>query len=434
MIVNSKYNLWSKISGLLRQSLFTNASYLFASEAITSLIGFAFWAIAARLYSPEDVGLATAILSATALMSSLAGMGMGVGLVRFLPQSTIPNRLLNTTFTFCTLTGALIGSTYLLGLNLWSPTLVILQENGFYATGFVLYVAAAALGSALKLAYVAHRRAGYSLAYMGVVNVGRLLLVSVLTFGGAVGLVVSAEIAHLLAIGIGLWGFLPHVRPGYRPHFDLNWTEIRMTVPYSIGNYISSLLTQTTQTILPLMVLEMLGEAASGYVYIALMVGSLLASPGAALSGSAFAEGSHSPQKLNSILFRAMIVSFAITIPAALIMGLTAPWLLYLFGHNYTQAGTGLLRWLAISAPLTVFTHIQFTYLRVQKKVGQLIVISGLFAITSLGIAAFLMPIWGLEGCGLGVVAGNGVVTLIFLVTFLHNKLSFRTHSGDPKS
>jgi hypothetical protein len=43
------------------------------------------------------------------------------------------------------------------------------------------------------------------------------------------------------------------------------------------------------------------------------MVGSLLTSPGGALAGSAFAEGSNAPQKLLPILTRAAALGLALS-------------------------------------------------------------------------------------------------------------------------
>jgi O-antigen/teichoic acid export membrane protein len=411
--VNLWRALWGWAKGLLQQPLFANAGYLLGIEALNSLAGFAFWGLAARLYAPQEVGLATAVLSAVSLISGIAGMGVGVGLVRYLPETHAPTRLLNTTLTFCALMGILAGSGYLLGISRCSPTLAPLQHSALYAAGFVSYVALSTLGTALKMAYVAHRRAEYSLAYAGLVNAGRLGLVGLLAGLGAAGLVTATGAAVLLAGAVGLWGFMPRLRPGYWPRPALSWADMQATVPYSIGNHVGGLLAQSTQTVMPLIVLETLGQEANAHAYMALLLGGVLASPGAALAGSAFAEGAHVPRELDSILGRAATLGLAITVPGSLLIALAAPWVLRLFGADYALEGASLLRWLCLAAPLAVIKSIYFSMLRVNKQVGRLIVSSVVFAVATLGLGAVLMPTLGIAACGIGLLGGNGLVSAL---------------------
>jgi O-antigen/teichoic acid export membrane protein len=67
--------------------LYRNAYYLMANAATTSLLGFVFWMVVAKFYSPVDVGLASATISAMGLLASLSNLGLGFGLIRFLPSA-----------------------------------------------------------------------------------------------------------------------------------------------------------------------------------------------------------------------------------------------------------------------------------------------------------------------------------------------------------
>src|SRR3990172_289079 len=93
-------NLSLKLTRLARYSLFCNAGYLMGVDVVNSLGGFLFWGIGTRVYPPESVGIAAAVLSSGTFIASLAGLGLGVGLIRFLPESKNPSRLLNTSLTF----------------------------------------------------------------------------------------------------------------------------------------------------------------------------------------------------------------------------------------------------------------------------------------------------------------------------------------------
>jgi O-antigen/teichoic acid export membrane protein len=405
----------AKVAALLRQPLFANAGYLLGVNLVGALVGFVFWGLAARLYRPEDVGTASAVISAVALVSGIAGLGMGTGVVRFLPEARSPGRFLNSIFTFNALAALPIAIVYLIGVSVWSPSLVALRENNLYIVGFLAYVTAATVGAIVQMAFVARRRAGYALIHTCVLHGWRLLLVAVLTRLGAVGLVGSMAVSVVLATTVSLGVLLPRVESGYRLRPDLVWRDLIAIIPYSAGNYIASLLAQSSQLILPLMILETLGPASSGYAYIAWMLGNLLTTPGLALAGSAFAEGSNSPQRLSAILARATALGFALTIPAAIVLGIVAPWVLLLFGDSYAQEGSGLLRWMAAAAPLAVLTGLYFTHLRVRKQVVRLMFLSCIIAATTLGMTAALVSRLGIAVSGVGWLVGNGLVVVMAL-------------------
>jgi|GEM_PF-307741 len=403
--------LLTRTAALIGQPLFANAGYLLGVDVVASLVGFVFWGLAARLVQAEEIGVASAILSAVALVSGMAEVGMGSGLVRFLPEARSPMRLLNTVFTFNTAMAVLVGGVFLGGLRRWSPSLAILQQNAWYAAGFLAYTAVTTLGAVVRMAFVARRQAGYALAQACVVNGGRLALVVVLAGQGAIGVVGSVAIAMALAVALSLVGFLRRVEPGYRPRLDFSWPNLAGILPYSAGSYVAVLLAQTSQMALPLIVMEKCGAASSGHAYVGWMLGSLLVSPGLALANAAFAEGANSPHKLSAILMRAATLGLSVTLPVASVLGITAPWVLLLFGAGYAEEGAGLLRWLAAAAPMTVMAGLYFARLRVEKRVGRLILLSGVVAAATLGLATLLVGRLGIAANGIGWLVGNGLVT-----------------------
>ena len=67
-IVTSRERLKQKLS----VSLYRNAIYLMIGTAINSIFGLAFWVVATRwLYEPEDIGLASAVISAIIFLDYL---------------------------------------------------------------------------------------------------------------------------------------------------------------------------------------------------------------------------------------------------------------------------------------------------------------------------------------------------------------------------
>jgi len=65
----------------MKDSFDRNAMFLMASYAASALFGFLFWLVVARIYSPDQVGSATCIVSAMMLVASLSSMGFDFALV-----------------------------------------------------------------------------------------------------------------------------------------------------------------------------------------------------------------------------------------------------------------------------------------------------------------------------------------------------------------
>src|SRR6478736_6527066 len=75
--------------GLKDDPLVRSATSLMMTTAVTSLLGLVFWLVAARNYSSESVGRASAQISAVSLVGSLAALNITPVLVRFLPAAGV---------------------------------------------------------------------------------------------------------------------------------------------------------------------------------------------------------------------------------------------------------------------------------------------------------------------------------------------------------
>jgi O-antigen/teichoic acid export membrane protein len=68
------------------QDLLGNAGSLLATTGVTSTLGFAFWAVAARLFSQQAVGYAAAAVSAMSVLGTIGMFGLGTLLIGELPR------------------------------------------------------------------------------------------------------------------------------------------------------------------------------------------------------------------------------------------------------------------------------------------------------------------------------------------------------------
>jgi O-antigen/teichoic acid export membrane protein len=327
-----------------------------------------------------------------------------------------PHLMLDTIFTLTTASAAAVAALFLLGLPIWSPALMFLRDNQLFMSGFITYAVASALVTIMEAAFLARRKAHYSLFNAAVINTVRLTLLLLLVQWEMAGMVGSVVAGPAAAAAASFLLFYPRVDPGYHLRLRLNRSLLRRLLPYSLGNHFSGLLTQLPQRLLPLIVLALAGPAATGYAQVAWMIGALLVSPGLALAGSAFAEGANAPDQASVVLLNAGAGGLLLTIPLALILLIVAPWLLLLFGAEYSHAAASMLRWLAVAAPLVVLTWLYFTLLRLQKRVARLVILGGLMAVVLLATSALFLPHLGITATSLGWMAAHSLIVALATV------------------
>jgi O-antigen/teichoic acid export membrane protein len=405
--------IWKRLISSSKQALFATAGYLVGIEAVNSLVGFLFWGLAAQLYSLQEVGLASAIISAVTLVSLIASFGTGNGLIRFLPESHHPNRMLNSLFIFNIVAAVLVGALFLIGLPLWSSSFVFLHQDYLLAIGFLTYGVAGTYINSLRMAFLALRQARFAFWQSISINGTRLVLVVVMVGFGIWGLVGSVFLAFTVTIILSFFIFLPRAFPSYRPLLAFDKSDLSLILPYSFGIYLAFLLIQAPARLFPIIVLELIGPASAAHAQIAWLVGGVLVTPGAALATSAFVEASNSPNLSSSIFLKATVTGLSVTILGALFLILIAPRFLLLFGPSYSHEGTTLLRWMFAAAPFVVLVGFYFSNLRFQKRITRLVVLSGVVAGSTLLFVVLFTSSIGIAAFGVGWFVGYLFVSIV---------------------
>jgi O-antigen/teichoic acid export membrane protein len=401
---------------LLRTPLFTNAFYLWANAAGAAVAGFAFWALVARLYDADEVGLGSAALSIVTLLAMFSHLGLGMGLIRFLPQSGEGGpRLANAVFTTSVVGAVVSSAVFLVGVPLWAPSLDFLREQPLYALAFIAFVVAATVYVVQTYAFIAIRKAKYVLVQVVFVQLGRLALPALMAiFFGAFGIVASGGIAAALGAVIG-FALLARGLPGYRPGGVVDPASVFKLFPFSVANYVADSLLLTPGLILPLVVVGLLGSTDAAYFYMAWFLGYLLTSASAYLALSLFAEGSYDPGALHVLSRNAVAGALAVATVGALFLLLLGDRLLLAFGHAYAAEGATLLRLVALAALPAAVVNVYLGALRVRRQVGELVIIAGAVAVTTVALSSALLPVMGLAGAGVGNGLGQGIGLAIVL-------------------
>lgn len=391
--------------------LYANAFYLWINGVVTSVSGFIFWTVAARLYDAEDVGLAAAAVAALMLLGVVSNLGLGLGLIRFLPEAgdrTVA--LLNGSFTLAAFAATVVAMVFLLGIPLWSPSLAFLREQPLQFVLYTLFAICVTVGTVQRLAFMAVRRAEFALfANTGGSVLKIFMAVALAIFSHAFSIVAAWGTAALTSMMAASFWFLRRAHPSYRPAIRVkNWPSFDM-LSYSFGNYVSNVLVMAPGFLLPIIVVSQLGGEEGAYFYMAWVVGMLLTSVASSLSLSLFSEGSHYRGGLGQGLWQALGTALLVSALAAVLLLLAADRLLLVFGSDYAREAASLLRLLALATLPACVTMLYLGVERVRKRVRRLIVMSLVVAGITLGGGCLLLGVMGIEGIGVAWLAAQCV-------------------------
>jgi O-antigen/teichoic acid export membrane protein len=197
----------------------------------------------------------------------------------------------------------------------------------------------------------------------------------------------------------------------------IDWGKIRHIISFSISNHVANVIYQAPVLLFPPIVLEMLGEEYSAYVYVVYMITRFVSGPGQALGRSALVESVHSPELFRKIIIRAGYLALGVTTTLAVGMYILRRPLLGLFGEMYLENSSGLFSVLLLASPFVVGNVIMVTYLRTKKFIKELVISSVILAIIALGIPFSLMRTMGIIATGYGWAAAQIIVIIYVLVT-----------------
>ena len=408
------------LKSLYRVSLYRNAVYLILSQVAVSLSGFVFWILAARLCRPEYVGQASAAISATILLAYLSTLGLGYGLVRFLPRPGEKSRvLMNSVFLLTALASLVFASIFLGGLSFWLPSLNFIRQSPIFLASFITFTIGMTLSLLFHSTFVARRTTSLQFAQNLIASITKLILIVVMAkFFTVFGIFASQGLGITIGVIISVFAFLPRVEPNYRPIPLFKKGAVDEIVRYSFGNYIAELLWIGPTFILPIMVLNIIGAEQNAYFYIAWAVGTFLGSMGMATSASLFAEGSFDEAKLRENLRRSVKLIVTLLLPMIILVFLIGDKLLLLFGEVYSDKATHLLWILAVASFPMSLNWVYFAVERVRKKTKNIIIIVGFIALTTLVLSYFLLPVLGILGVGIAWISSQGIGSLIILARY----------------
>lgn len=399
----------------VRTPLLRNALLLAARTAVEAGLGMAFWVLAARLYTTEEVGLAAAAVAALGLLATLAPLGLEADLMRTLPRADGPRRAerINAALVIAGALAIVSTVVFVAGTPLWSPPLSYLQRDLLELAPFAAFALAWTLNALLVGAFVGTRSGGGALVQALVFSLVRLVALAPLALAGvARGVLLAWGLGLSASLAVGLLVLLPAVSPGHRFAPRVPRRVAREMLAYSLPNHVANLAWIAPTWLLPLLVVAVLGVEENAYFYVAWMIAWSLSAIPTGVSLSLTAEGSYDEGQLVHSLWQAARGLLLLLLPCVVVLLLAAGRVLAMFGAEYAENGTLALRLMVLAVLPASLNYLYTAVRRVERRLGGVVAMTAIVAAVTLGGSFFLAREWGLAGVAAASLAAQSAGAL----------------------
>jgi O-antigen/teichoic acid export membrane protein len=422
-----------RVRAHLSTPMFRNAYALLLNTGITSLLGLAYWALAAHRYPAVDIGRASSAISALQLLSGVAQCNLNNVLPRLVPTAgTGTARLVARSY------GVAVGLSLLLAAGFavlaarygWAGG--FLAQGSGYAVWFVLavafwsvfYLEDAVFAGLRKAVWVPVENTSFSLGKM-------VLLVALAGVTLRFGVFGSFTIPVAIAVIPVNWLIFRRLIPRHaaQPVAEGVVGDLPMR-RYLVGEYTGGLANLATTTMLPLLVASEVGSVANAYFYSAWIVGSSFEYVLSSIAVSLVVEGANDRARASWAARRGAAIAAAVLLPAITLTLVAAPTVLRFVGSQYAASGTVVLRLVALAVLPRAVISLTVATARIRKDVRTMTTVQVAGAVLTIGSAAWLLPSMGLTGAGIAYAGAQGIVALCCLPGLLRTLRGPRT--GGP--
>jgi O-antigen/teichoic acid export membrane protein len=398
--------------------MYRTGYYLILGTGASGLLGVAFWALAARSYTAHVVGISAATVSAIALVSGVCSLGLSAVLVRYLPVAGPHTRpLVVRSYALTVLLSLLIGVAVALTSSVWSPSLGFLDE-GLWPLAFALSVAAMTVFTLQDSVLTGLQAARWIPLENTLYAVAKLVLLvavaGLLPFAGPF----VAWNAPLLP-AILLVNYLIFRRLVPRMGGGGTGLKRRQVLAMAAGNYGGNLFGLLANMYLPILVANQTSASQAAYFYVPWMISITVELVALNMMTSLTVEAALDMPRLRHLARRALRQSLRLVVPVAALTVLLAPLGLLIFGREYADEGTTLLRLLALGAIPNVIAALGAGVARIEHRGWIVSVIQGFQLVFVIALSAALLPSLGIEAVGIAWTGCQFILAAALLATVL---------------
>lgn len=404
-----------RVLALFREhSLLRNASFLVLSTGIMSVLGFGFWLFVAHLYSPEQVGVASALISVSTLLSSLSMLGLDAGLLRFLPKAKDQSRMFNAAMWLVAGLGVVSALVYAIIDNVFLGNVAA----GFTREGlplFALIISVISLNTLTDAMFIANRRAEYHTLVYAVFGLVKLLLPISLVGLGWLGIYAAHALAALVTLVLSLY-YMRKITQ-YRIRARADWAFLPKARRYAFHNYVGAQLAGIPAAVMPLIIINQLGAAQAAFFSMAWTMANLLYIVPTSMAQSLLAESAHNPEAQAKHLRHASKILALILVPGVAAAVVIAPFLLSVFGPEYAKGSTTLFQILALATFFTAISSVSNAALNMRQQTAG-IVQARIATLVGTLVATIFLIRFGLVGVGWAMLLGFASSSVVYAFIF----------------
>jgi O-antigen/teichoic acid export membrane protein len=377
-----------RLRGHLSSPLTRSGYALIASSIITSVLGFAYWLVAARVFDAEDLGRGAATISGLVLVATIVTSGLKRGLIRFLPV-TGPRAGWFVARVYLAAAGAtaVLAALFVLGADRWSPDLF---GSGAGPLFVVVFSAATAVWAVFVLqdpVLVAARRTWAVPATNGLFSLGKIALLPVvpLVLADRWGIFASWMIPAVITVVLVSGVLIPTTLRSHRPFASADGTEVplRQMRRFAGAEYVGAIAWLGAVNLLPLLVVARAGAEANASYYLAEQLGYALFLVSSNITDALVAEGARPGAELPGLVRRSSTQIALLMLPGILVLGLFAPQFMGMFGAGYRADGTDVLRLLVLASIPNAVTTVLVAIAHVRRRLGVVVAVQICMSITS---------------------------------------------------
>ena len=401
-------SLWAASAAVWvrHKDLLSNSASLFAATGVTSGLGFAFWAFAARKFSQQAVGYGSAAVSAMTLLGTIGVFGLGTVLIGELPRRNPRAGLVSAALLASGIGSVLLGLGFAAVAPLASKRFGDIVGEPDKALIFAVGVSLTAIAAVFDQATIGLFRGGIQLSRNFIFTLTKMLAlpVAAIMIHDQFGVGISASwvigIAASLAasaIWLRIHGSPILPRPDWRVLRGLgktaaahNWLNLAIAVPVAL---------------IPVLVTVVVSPSANAAFYVAWMLTGFLYAIPLSLSTVLFAVAAAEPQLIARKLRFALKLSLLIGLPGMLTLCLGAHFVLSLFGRGYAREATFPLCLISLSYVPGLPKTFYIAVCRAAGRVSQAAVVLTTFAVVEIISAAVGGSIGGLKGLSVAIFA-----------------------------
>lgn len=416
-------------------SLIKNAMYTIMTNFSSLALGFIFWMIAARYYTPGDIGIMSAALSGIFLIATISTIGLPIALTFYLPRySKNAGVMINSCLITSIIISIIFSLVSILKIQMWSPDLESITGRLELMVIFVITTVMTTMSLLMSGTFTAGRRNSFHMIKENSFNIVRIFFIILFSGLGAIGIFISWSIGLIISMIIGfllmfkLWKYKPTLS------FD---PMIKKMAGFSVGNHIAGIFYILPRFVLPIMVINFISTELTGYFFIAMTIASLLYGISGATAGPFLVESSDKDKFWNNV-HKVIKFNIYLLVPGLLVFMIFGKIILNMFDPAYADnAWTTLIILSMVSIPQALIVIFD-TVRSAQKRVTITIIANGIVATITFILSIPLMKMWSIEGAAISYLIANTIVA-IAIIFKMENPIEFslrlikgdKEHKGD---